>query len=221
MQFGRALDWLLHHMVAANPCNGPIYLSKINLANDFYQISLQPTNVPKLSIVLPTHNNKGPAVAFPISLPMGWTNSPPILCMATKTIANITNTKVLQCTNATRHQVETISQTHPPIHQPLSPPLPSPPKSAAQHNCATQYPNLGLHNTNHWHTLTCLLMTSSAWPKAMPTSNDSSSKHYCTPSTMSFIPLTYITQPTRKNPFHSKNYKPEMQPGAPPKPGNY
>jgi len=82
-------------MVAANPHNGPIYLSKIDLANGFYQISLQPTDVPKLGIVLPTHNNEGPLVTFPITLPMGWTNSPPLFCMATETIANITNTKLL------------------------------------------------------------------------------------------------------------------------------
>jgi len=95
MQFGCTLDRLLHHMVAADPRQGPIYLSKIDLADGFYCISLRPTDVPKLGVVLPTHGDEGVTVAFPITLPMGWMNSPPIFCMATETIADIASTRAL------------------------------------------------------------------------------------------------------------------------------
>jgi len=82
MKFGKALNHLLHHIVAADPHHGPVYVSKIDLADGFYRIGLHIPDIPKLGMVLPQQTDEGLTVAFPLTLPMGWTNSPPIFSTA-------------------------------------------------------------------------------------------------------------------------------------------
>jgi len=91
MQFGQALERILHKIGEANPHNGPVYLLKIDLANRFYQISLRPLNIPKLRVTFPNLLHEPKLMAFPVTLPMGWKNLPPIFCTAMETIADIAN----------------------------------------------------------------------------------------------------------------------------------
>ena len=94
MQFGRALQQLLWNIQAANPRYGMVYLSKINIAHGFYRIGLRPTDAIKLAVLFPTAPGKEPLIGIPLTLPMGWVESPPALCMATETVANLTNEKL-------------------------------------------------------------------------------------------------------------------------------
>lgn len=76
MQFGRSLHRVLTKIVYANPVYGPVYLAKIDIADGFYRIGLQPRDVPRLGVILPTTDTRDPLVAFPLALPMGWVESP-------------------------------------------------------------------------------------------------------------------------------------------------
>jgi hypothetical protein len=77
MQFGNALPRLLRHVIFADPAHGPIQLIKVDIANGFYRIGVRPNDVLKLGVAFPTKPDQLQLVAFPITLPMGWTNSPP------------------------------------------------------------------------------------------------------------------------------------------------
>lgn len=91
MQFGRALQRLLYKILIANPAHGPVYLSKIDIADSFYRLRLAPRDIPKLGVLLPRHEGESAMVAFPMVLPMGWVNSPPYFCAATETAADLMN----------------------------------------------------------------------------------------------------------------------------------
>jgi len=84
MQFGHTLNRLLHRIVEVDPQNGPIYLSKIDLADGFYRIWLRLQDILKLGVAIPHLPAEGPLVAFPLALPMGWCNSPPIFALPLK-----------------------------------------------------------------------------------------------------------------------------------------
>lgn len=71
MQFSHALQRVLQRILMAGPQWGPVYLSKINLADGFYRIQIDPHDVPKLGILLPRHPKEEPMVALPLTLPMG------------------------------------------------------------------------------------------------------------------------------------------------------
>jgi hypothetical protein len=76
MQFGRALERLLFHIRHANPRYGPIYINKIDISDGFYRVTLAASSAPKLAVVLPTRPGEPTLLAIPLSLPMGWIESP-------------------------------------------------------------------------------------------------------------------------------------------------
>ena len=91
MQFGRALSRILHAILTAPPQHGTVYLLKIDLSDGFYRVQLRPSDVAKLGVALPTRAGEPRLVAFPLVLPMGWTESPPYFCAATETITDLAN----------------------------------------------------------------------------------------------------------------------------------
>jgi hypothetical protein len=54
MQFGRALWGILKAIAIANPNLGPVYLSKVDIADGFYRIWGRSADVAKLGVLLPT-----------------------------------------------------------------------------------------------------------------------------------------------------------------------
>ena len=74
MQFGRTLQRILQRILLSDPSFGPVYLSKIDIADGFYRIQLSARDVPKLAVLLPTGPGEEPMVAFPMVLPMEWVN---------------------------------------------------------------------------------------------------------------------------------------------------
>lgn len=78
MQFGRALPRLLTHLVHANPRFGPAKLAKIDVADGFYRVGIRAADIPKLGVILPHSPTGLPLIAFPLALPMGWVESPPL-----------------------------------------------------------------------------------------------------------------------------------------------
>ena len=83
MQYGRALDRLLSEIVFADPALGYVYLLKANVSDGFYRIGLHPEDALKLGLIFPSGADEEPMVAIPLTLPMGWKNSPPLFCTAT------------------------------------------------------------------------------------------------------------------------------------------
>ena len=94
MQFGRSLERILREILFANPAHGPVQMIKLDISDGFYRIGLNIDDIPKLGVVFPTLPGDEPLIAFPLVLPMGWTNSPPIFSTATKTIADIPNARL-------------------------------------------------------------------------------------------------------------------------------
>ena len=94
MQFGHALDRILREILLANPKFGPVNLIKIDIADGFYRLDINPTDIPKLAVIFPTLPGQQRLVALPLVLPMGWKNSPPVFCTATETAADLANQKL-------------------------------------------------------------------------------------------------------------------------------
>ena len=97
MQFAKALDRIIQKAADANPQHGTDSLSRYNLADAFMRVSLSPSMILKLAVVVPmTLPDNDPLIAAPMILPMGWMESPPTFCTVTETIADLANTKVAQ-----------------------------------------------------------------------------------------------------------------------------
>ena len=94
MQFGHALERILREIFLADPKHGPVKIIKIDLADGLYRLALAPSDIPKLGVVFPTLPGQPRLVAFPMVLPMGWKNSPPIFCTATETVADLANSSI-------------------------------------------------------------------------------------------------------------------------------
>lgn len=104
MQFGRTFHRLLQHLAYADPSHGPTYLMKLDMSDGYYRVPLSAPGIQQLGVVLPVMHQGEPLIAFPITLPMGWTDSPPYFCAFTETIVDV-------CNEAVRAQ-----RFHNPVH---------------------------------------------------------------------------------------------------------
>ena len=114
MQFGRALERLLAQIRHADPQHGPVYLSKIDIADGFYRVWLTASTIPKLAVLLPATPGGPQLVAFPLALPMGWVESPPAFCAVTETAADLANSR-LHHQYAPPHRLERLAATPPEV----------------------------------------------------------------------------------------------------------
>lgn len=90
MQFGRALDRVLHQIHTAPPHRGPVFLDKVNFPDGFYRVHLH-ADISKMAVAFPTLPGEPRLLAFPLVLPMGWTESPLHFCAVTKTVVDLAN----------------------------------------------------------------------------------------------------------------------------------
>ena len=127
MQFGRALERILYRIRHADPAYGPVYLSKYDISDGFYRIPLDLVYALSLAVVLPTEPGEPSLVAIPLSLPMGWVESPPYFCAASETVADVANQRMTR-SYAPPHRLESIASTPTPAQSVLPPgkPFPSP-----------------------------------------------------------------------------------------------
>lgn len=150
MQFGHALDRILREILIADPAFGPVQLMKVDLSDGFYRINLNIDDIPKLGVVFPTEPGEEPLVAFPLVLPMGWANSPPIFSTATETVADLANQRLREQVPAPPHplddraeQVVPANPALPQLASPLStlPLAPKPTYKDALHSTAVDIPH--------------------------------------------------------------------------------
>jgi hypothetical protein len=78
MQFGNALWRILSAIVQSNPILGPVYLSKVDIADGFYRIWVKAADIQKVGVLLPAQPGQERLIRFPAVLPMGWKESPPV-----------------------------------------------------------------------------------------------------------------------------------------------
>ena len=130
MQFGHALDRILREILLADPALGPVYLSKLDISDGFYRINLAIEDIPRLGVVFPVKEGEEPLVAFPLVLPMGWANSPPIFSAATETAADLANDAIASSSPAPKHPLDDLAAT-------MDDPIPAPPASTAASPAAT------------------------------------------------------------------------------------
>ena len=129
MQFGPALRRVLWYIAWANPKYGPVKMSKIDVSDGFYRLRLRVNAIAALGLLLPIVEDE-PWVAFPLVLPMGWTESPPAFCVATETVTDLANWSLQRHEVFPKHRLEDIANTlpedyevpaSPVVHGPLSP----------------------------------------------------------------------------------------------------
>jgi hypothetical protein len=152
MQFGRALHQILRRILEARPRFGPVYISKVDIADGFYRVWLLPSDIPTLGVALPTTNGEEPMIGFPLALPMGWVNSPLYFTAATETIADLANAALATTTKFPGHHLEAISETNPDsvadYQDPPSPSRPPPVATAVPEDRIHEYspPPVASHN---------------------------------------------------------------------------
>ena len=111
MQFGHALEWTLQKIGHADPHQGPVCLSKVDLADGFHRFGLALSGISKLGIVFPAHGDKEQLIAFPLVLPMGWVKSPLAFCAGTETVADLANARSDR--PLPKHPLEDVALTRP------------------------------------------------------------------------------------------------------------
>ena len=94
MQFGRALERILHKIRRANRRFGPTYMIKVDIADGFYRLFVSAPTTATLGVVFPQHDDEEPLIAFPLVLPMGWVGSPPFFCALTETATDLANRRM-------------------------------------------------------------------------------------------------------------------------------
>jgi len=115
MQFRRALQPLLYKMHHANPRLGPVHISKIDIADGFYRIRIKAEDALKLGVLFPAREGEEDVIGFPLTLPMGWKESPPNFSAATETVADLANQVVDHSQHP--HRLDRVSETAPNMQQ--------------------------------------------------------------------------------------------------------
>jgi hypothetical protein len=82
-KFGKALWRILAAIVHSNPRLGPVYLSKVGIADGFYWMWVKAADVPKLGVLLTAEPGQERLIGFPVVLPMGWNEYPSVFTLAT------------------------------------------------------------------------------------------------------------------------------------------
>ena len=89
---------------------GHVNIIKAYVSDSFYRIGLRPSDAAKLGLVFPSESGEEDLVAIPLTLPMGWKNSPPIFCTATETVADLANEALRAHTPKLPHKLENCAE---------------------------------------------------------------------------------------------------------------
>jgi hypothetical protein len=112
MQLGHALPRLLQRIAYADRRHGPPLLMKLDLSDGYYRVRLSPEAALELAVVLPPLRPGTTLIGIPLSLPMGWNQSPPYFCTFTETVADMANHAIETNQRLPPHPVEHRSQNH-------------------------------------------------------------------------------------------------------------
>ena len=125
MQFGRTNARLQRQLAWHNPRHGPVAAYKVDISDGFYRVPLCTSGIPKLGVLLPPLlGDQESLVAFPLVLPMGWTESPPFFCKFTETACDLTNSDFRDRVEYPWHPLEDTAGEQDRIPQVATTPVP-------------------------------------------------------------------------------------------------
>ena len=84
---------------------------KIDISDGLYRVNLAIEDIPKLGEAFPVKKGEKPLVTLPLVLPMGWANSPPIFCAATKNAADLANNAITSSLVLPEHPLDALAST--------------------------------------------------------------------------------------------------------------
>ena len=92
MRFGGALLRILKQVLTANPCLGPVYLSKVDLSDAYTIFWMSMEDVPSVAFLIPKKNPSDTRlVVLHFSLPMGYIDSATDFFMSRELLADLAN----------------------------------------------------------------------------------------------------------------------------------
>ena len=107
MQFGRAPQRIVAKTFLANPTHGPVRGMLADMSDAFYRAQLAPDGVAKLGVIVPAlTKNEPPLIACPLTLPMGWKESPPWWCAISETITDLAQKRANENWDPPIHRLE-------------------------------------------------------------------------------------------------------------------
>jgi hypothetical protein len=116
MKFGRDLWRIVTTLHQDDPRMGPVFLSKVDIADGFYRIWVNANDVPKLGVVVPTAPGQPQLIVSPLVLPMGWMQPPPpMFNAATETLADLMNQPLLASAPTGPHRLDVVSESDGPV----------------------------------------------------------------------------------------------------------
>ncbi len=90
-QSGHALSRIIHAFAEAKE-DAKIFMAKWNIKDGFWRMDCKAGEEYNFAYVLPQEDGKPVTLVVPASLQMGWVESPPYFCAATKTARDIAST---------------------------------------------------------------------------------------------------------------------------------
>ena len=107
MRFRGALQRILKQVLAADPRLGPVYLSKVDLADAYMRFWVRMEDVQSVAfLILKKNTSNIQLVVFHILLPIGYIDSAPYFCMATDTVTDLANKTIALRERADEHPLE-------------------------------------------------------------------------------------------------------------------
>ena len=92
MNFRSALLHITKQVLTAHLRLGQVYLSKVDFVDSYMRLWVRMEEVQSVTFLTPKNTHrKTQLVGFHLTLPMGYINSPPYVCMATETVVGLTN----------------------------------------------------------------------------------------------------------------------------------
>ena len=95
LQFGRAFPHILQAVWEADPVQGPVRVSKMNVTDAYHCSTVKPAQVGAFAYVIPSApGDEGHIICINLFLPMGWSESPKFFCAFPETPIDMENTLV-------------------------------------------------------------------------------------------------------------------------------
>ena len=93
--------------MTTNSIIGPVYISKVDLADEYMRLWVRMEDVPSVAFIIQKKNPSDlQLVEFHISLPMGYVDSAPYFYMATEVLTDLANKATPQRDVASEHPLE-------------------------------------------------------------------------------------------------------------------
>ena len=95
LHFGRAFPCILQAVWEADPVQGPVRVSKLDVTDTYHRGTVNPEQVGAFAYVIPSApGDKGIFICINLVLPMGWVDSPKFFCTFLETLIDVANALV-------------------------------------------------------------------------------------------------------------------------------